>query len=82
LAFRLYTFAWSHAALYEWGVRIARLLQRPAVRDGRIGKVVGLLAWLVPPLGAWTAWRDAPPIAPRTFREQWRERHTFQKRGR
>src|SRR5438132_50696 len=39
LAFRLYTFAWSSAALYEWGMRIARLLQRPVVRDGRIGKV-------------------------------------------
>ena len=82
LAFRLYTFAWSHPALYEWSMRMARLLQRPTVRDGRIGTVTGLLARLVPPLGAWTAWRDAPPIAPRTFREQWRDQHTGQDRER
>jgi L-lactate dehydrogenase complex protein LldF len=73
LAFRLYAFAWSSPALYGLGTRIGRLLQRPVVRDGRIGKVSGLLAKLVPPLAAWTAWRDASPIAPRTFREQWRD---------
>jgi len=78
LAFRLYTFAWSSPVLYEWSMRIARQLQRPAVRNGRIGKVSGLLARLVPPLGAWTAWRDAPPIAAHTFREQWREQHPGQ----
>jgi hypothetical protein len=50
-----------------------RVLQRPAVRGGRIGRVGGLLAKLAPPLAAWTEWRDAPPIAPRSFREQWRD---------
>ena len=50
-----------------------RMLQRPAVRDGRIGKAGGFIARLAPPLGAWTAWRDARPIAPRSFREQWRD---------
>ncbi|HEY8186040.1 MAG TPA: LutB/LldF family L-lactate oxidation iron-sulfur protein, partial [Pyrinomonadaceae bacterium] len=39
LAFRLYASAWSRPAVYEWGMKIARVLQRPAVRDGRIGKV-------------------------------------------
>ena len=72
LAFRLYAFAWSSQWLYEFGTRIARLLQRPTVRDGSIGKVGRLIGALVPPLAAWTAWRDAPPIAPSTFREQWR----------
>ncbi len=76
LTFRLYAFAWSSPALYEWGTRIARVLQRPAVRDGRIGKVSTLIARLMPPLGAWTAWRDARPIAQRSFREQWREELT------
>jgi len=72
-AFRFYAFAWSRQRLYEWSAQIARLLQRAAVRQGRIGKVSGLAAKLAPPLRAWTAWRDAPPIAQRTFREQWRE---------
>ncbi|HXD29725.1 MAG TPA: LutB/LldF family L-lactate oxidation iron-sulfur protein [Pyrinomonadaceae bacterium] len=74
LAFRLYAFAWSSPALYEWGIRIGRLLQRFAVKEGRIGKVGGFVSRVVPPLGAWTSWRDARPIAPRSFREQWRER--------
>ena len=72
-AFRLYARAWSSPALYLLGARVARLLQRVVVRGGRIGKVGGLVAKLAPPLAAWTEWRDAPPLAPRTFREQWRE---------
>src|SRR5262249_27274547 len=81
LAFRLYAFAWSRPALYEWGMRVVRLLQRPAVREGRIGKVSGLLASLVPSLGAWTAWRDARPVAPRSFREQWRDEEGQKAKG-
>jgi L-lactate dehydrogenase complex protein LldF len=73
LAFRLYAWAWSSPLLYEWGGRVARVLQRFAVRDGRIGKVGGLVAKLAPPLAASTEWRDAPPLAPRSFREQWRD---------
>ena len=73
LAFRLYAFAWSRPKLYEAGTRIARFFQRAAMRQGRIGKVSGWVAKVVPPLGAWTAGRDALPIAKRTFREQWRE---------
>ncbi|HEX8142426.1 MAG TPA: LutB/LldF family L-lactate oxidation iron-sulfur protein [Pyrinomonadaceae bacterium] len=73
LAFRLYASAWASPRLYEWGTRIARLMQRPVLRDGRIGKVGGLLARLAPPLGAWTAWRDMRAVAPRSFREQWRD---------
>jgi L-lactate dehydrogenase complex protein LldF len=71
-AFRLYAFAWSRPWLYELGGRVLRVLQRPAVRDGRIGKVGKLMSKLLPPLGAWTAWRDARPLAPQSFREMWR----------
>jgi len=73
LLFRLWAFAWSSPTLYEWGGRIARVLSRPAVRQGRIGWVGRVPAALVPPLGAWTAGRDALPLAPRSFREQWRD---------
>jgi L-lactate dehydrogenase complex protein LldF len=73
LAFRLYAFSWSSPRRYEWGIRIGRVLQRLAVRDGRIGKAGRFVSLLIPPLGAWTAWRDARPIASRTFREQWRD---------
>ncbi len=72
LAFRLYAFAWSRPALYEVGGRILRICQRPVVKDGRIGKVGKIMSKLLPPLGAWTAWRDARPLAPRSFREMWR----------
>jgi L-lactate dehydrogenase complex protein LldF len=82
LAFKLYAFAWSRPRLYEWGTRAARLLQRPAVRDGRIGRVGRLVARLAPPLAAWTEWRDAPAVAPRSFREQWREQNKGQYRER
>jgi L-lactate dehydrogenase complex protein LldF len=73
LAFRLFAYAMSRVWAYKLGTRVGRLFQRAAVREGRIGKAGGLVSKLIPPLGAWTAWRDARPIAPRTFREQWRE---------
>lgn len=73
LAFRMYGFAWSGPVSYGLGTKAARLMQRLVVRDGKIGKASGFMAKLLPPLGAWTAWRDAPPIAQRSFREQWRD---------
>jgi L-lactate dehydrogenase complex protein LldF len=73
LAFRLFAFTWSSQTLYVWSGRLARLMQRLVVRHGRIGKMSSVVAAIVPPLGAWTAWRDARPIAARTFREQWRD---------
>src|SRR5919199_6111069 len=81
-AFKLYARAWSSPALYLWGARVARVLQRAVVRGGRIGRVGGLIAKLAPPLAAWTEWRDAPPLAPRTFREQWRAELKSQNRTR
>jgi L-lactate dehydrogenase complex protein LldF len=74
LAFRLYGSMWSSAGRYNFGTKAARVMQKLVVRKGRIGTVGGFIAKLVPPLGAWTAWRDAPAIAPKTFRQQWREK--------
>jgi L-lactate dehydrogenase complex protein LldF len=72
LAFRLYAFAWSSERRYRWSIKLGRLMQRPGVRDGRIGKVSGLIAKFAPPLAAWTSGRDARPIAPHSFRDEWR----------
>ena len=73
LAFRLYAFAWSRPKLYEWGTRIARVMQRTVMRQGRIGKAGGFVSRIAPPLGAWTSARDLRAVAPRSFREQWRD---------
>jgi len=72
LAFRMYGFAWSGKAKYELGTKAARLMQKLVVRQGKVGKVSGFIAKLAPPLGAWTAWRDAPIVAQRSFRDEWR----------
>jgi L-lactate dehydrogenase complex protein LldF len=72
LAFKLFAAVMSRPRIYELSVKLGRLLQRPMVRRGRIGKVGGMLAQLAPPLGAWTSARDMRPIASSTFREQWR----------
>jgi L-lactate dehydrogenase complex protein LldF len=74
---RLAFWVWARVAARSWtfelSTRIARLVQTAVARGGRIGRVGGVLAALVPPLGAWTAARDLRPIARRTFREQWRD---------
>ena len=74
LAFRIYSRMWSRSGAYSLSTRAARLMQRFVARDGKIGKVGGVLSRLVPPLGAWTAWRDAPVVQSKSFREMWRER--------
>jgi L-lactate dehydrogenase complex protein LldF len=73
MIFRLYESMWSGQRSYAFGTRAARLMQKLVARDGKIGKISGLLSQLAPPLGAWTAWRDAPVVAPRSFREQWKD---------
>ncbi len=70
LSFRIYSYVWSSPAIYKLGTRAARIGQRLVLRNGKIGQP-GFLAKLMPPLRAWTEWRDAPPIAPRAFRDEW-----------
>jgi L-lactate dehydrogenase complex protein LldF len=47
--------------------RLARLVQRPFARRGRIRR-------LPPPLTAWTRTRDLKAAPPGTFRDWWRDR--------
>jgi L-lactate dehydrogenase complex protein LldF len=74
IAFRAYSRMWSRSGMYSFSMRVARTMQTFVARDGKIGKVGSLISWLVPPLGAWTAWRDAPVVASKSFREMWRDK--------
>lgn len=73
LAFKIYSFAWMKTGFYKFGMKAARLMQKAIAQNGKIGKVSGFLTKLAPPLGAWTAWRDAPTVAPKSFREIWKD---------
>ena len=57
----------SRPLLYRLAGRAMRWWSRLVARNGWIG-------WLPGPLGGWTATRDFPAPAPRTFSERWRER--------
>jgi L-lactate dehydrogenase complex protein LldF len=59
--------AFASRASYERAQRLARVVQRPAVRDGR-------LRWFPGPLRGWGASRELPGVAPETFREWWERR--------
>ena len=48
----------------------AAVMQRPHVFEWVVG--VARRLRIMPPLAAWTKWRDLRPLAPRSFREQWR----------
>lgn len=52
---------------YERAQRLARRLQRPAVRDGRV-------RWFVGPLAGWGSSRELPALPAQTFREWWESR--------
>ncbi len=52
---------------FELAQRLGRLLQRPLLRSGAIGRLPG-------PLAGWTRTRDLRPLAGESFREWWRGR--------
>ena len=66
LAYRLMETILASPTLYRWSKPLARLLQRPFARDGRIRSVP--LAF-----GEWTRTRDLPAVARQTFQERWPE---------
>ena len=64
--FRMARRAMTSPALFRLGARVARVAQAPLVRNGRLRSL---------PLffGKWTATRDLPPVASRTFTERWKD---------
>jgi L-lactate dehydrogenase complex protein LldF len=66
VAFRMLTRVLERPALYRWAARVARSLQRPFARDGRIASLPFFFAH-------WTKTRDLPAVAERTFHERWAE---------
>lgn len=67
LVFKAFARIVSRPALYRLSGRLGRLAQRPFLTDGRLR---GLPAFFK----GWTAHRDLPPVAARSFTEQWAER--------
>ncbi len=67
--FSLWKFLVCNVFHYRLTLRLGRLLQRPFVRKNKmISKMAGLAA-------GWTADRDLPPLAGRTFTELWKEKY-------
>jgi L-lactate dehydrogenase complex protein LldF len=70
LAFRAYAMAMRHPNLLGVLSSIARRVQR--VMGASKGITQATNVRVAPALGAWTAWRDLRPLAPRSFREIWK----------
>lgn len=67
--YSVWRFIVTRTYLYRWALNTARLLQRPLIGENKmINKMFGLGA-------AWTADRDLPPIAKKTFKEIWQEKY-------
>jgi len=64
---RLWAWAMKRPWAYNLGARLARLAQRFSARQGWIRSVA------LYPLSRWTEGRDLPALAPKPFRERWKE---------
>ena len=73
LSFSAYAAMMSRPRAMEFATGAGRLAQKVLGIGDRLGKQGALTSRLAPPLGAWTAWRDLRPLAPRSFRDQWRD---------
>ena len=65
-AFKVFENTMKSPALYNISGKIGRAAQKPLLKDGSVRPLPG-------PLSGWTGSRDLPPLAPKSFRELWRE---------
>ena len=65
-AFKVFENTMRSPALYNITGKVGRAAQKPLVKDGSVRPVPG-------PLSGWTGTRDLPPLAPKSFRELWKE---------
>jgi L-lactate dehydrogenase complex protein LldF len=73
-AFKAWGTAMSSRTAYNLLVKAGRLVQAPFVKNGALSKGVG-------PLAKWTATRDFPPVAKKTFAERWKTDHAERLKG-
>jgi L-lactate dehydrogenase complex protein LldF len=66
VVFKAFGWLLRQPRLYRLAAPLARVLQRPFAREGRISRLPLFL-------GEWTRTRDLPAVAPRTFSERWVE---------
>jgi L-lactate dehydrogenase complex protein LldF len=66
LAMRGWRLSVSNTVMLGLANRIARVVQRPFLRRGRLTR-------LPPPLSGWTRYRSFPAVASRPFRRRWRD---------
>jgi L-lactate dehydrogenase complex protein LldF len=66
LAYRVWKEVLRRPWLYRLTLRCARLILRPLAQDGWLRRLPG-------PGGGWTAARDFPAPAVRSFRERWKD---------
>jgi L-lactate dehydrogenase complex protein LldF len=64
--FAVWSVVMQHPWLYEWGMAMARLGQKPWLRQGWLRR-------LPAPFSAWTQSRDFKGLAPKSFRQHWRQ---------
>jgi L-lactate dehydrogenase complex protein LldF len=66
LAYKLWRVVLERPWLYRTALHLARLTLRPLAKDGWLERLPG-------PGGGWTASRDFPAPAARSFRQRWKE---------